>query len=134
MSDKNTIELDAFYSRVKKTAKASSLKLGDIFLKTGINKSSYDSYRRCGNFPRADEAYRIAKELGVTVEFLLTGKEPPKAPACSNKTLVVSSNLQDQQEVDLLYNFKTLQEKTTKITAIKALKLLKEYENEWLKA
>jgi len=40
----------------------------------GLTRGSYNTYRRRGLLPRADEAVAIAAALGTTVEFLVTGK------------------------------------------------------------
>jgi len=43
---------------------------------TGINKRAIDTYVRTkSSMPPADTAVRIAKALGVTVEYLVTGED-----------------------------------------------------------
>ena len=43
---------------------------------SGINRRSIDNYLRVdGSQPSADAAVRIARALGVTVEYLITGNE-----------------------------------------------------------
>ena len=43
---------------------------------SGINRRTIDNYLRVdGSMPSADAAVRIAKALGVTVEYLITGNE-----------------------------------------------------------
>lgn len=41
----------------------------------GMNYETYYSGKRIGKLPRADDAYKIAKALDVSVEYLLTGLE-----------------------------------------------------------
>ena len=54
---------------------------------SGISRRTIDNYlREDGSMPLADAAVRIAEALGVTVEYLITGREqreqnnPPLAP------------------------------------------------------
>ena len=48
----------------------------ELAVKAGINKRAIDTYVRTNSsMPPADTAVKIAKALGVTVEYLVTGKE-----------------------------------------------------------
>ena len=48
----------------------------ELAAKTGINKRAIDTYVRTNSsMPPADTAVKIAKALGVTVEYLVTGEE-----------------------------------------------------------
>ena len=38
-------------------------------------RDMYNGWRRRNSYPRADEAVRIAQNLGVTVEYLVTGED-----------------------------------------------------------
>jgi transcriptional regulator with XRE-family HTH domain len=50
----------------------------ELAMKTGISRHTLDNYLNVRkNMPTADIAVRIAKELGVTVEYLVTGEENP---------------------------------------------------------
>ena len=47
--------------------------------KTGIPKQTLDKYLLSnGSMPPADKAMAIARELGVSVEYLVTGRKPPR--------------------------------------------------------
>jgi len=65
-----------FFARVKHLVKESNLSLQEFLFSVGIKQSSYYSLQQAGNLPRADEALAIAQALGVTVEYLVSGKEP----------------------------------------------------------
>ena len=71
-----------FFERVKNLAKTKSVNLRDLIEKCGINYDSYNSYKRYGNLPRAEEAVAIASALGTTVEYLVTGKTTDNAEVC----------------------------------------------------
>ena len=48
----------------------------ELAVLSGINRRTIDNYLRVeGSMPSADAAVRIAKALGVTVEYLVTGHE-----------------------------------------------------------
>ena len=49
-----------------------------LYLKTKVAKGTFSSWKTRNVLPRADEAFRIAEALGVTVEYLLTGREQNK--------------------------------------------------------
>ena len=80
---------------------------------SGINRRTIDNYlRENGSVPSADAAVRIAKALGVTVEYLIAGYEAQqinvssKAPDLKavHKNLE-SLNIRDQRIVSNLINF-----------------------------
>ena len=70
-----------FFARVKHLVKESNLSLQEFLFSVGIKQSSYYSLQQAGNLPRADEALAIAQALGVTVEYLVSGKEPDANPS-----------------------------------------------------
>lgn len=64
-----------FYERIKLLAKNKNISIKYMIEACGINYDSYNSCKRYGNLPRADEALSIARYLNTTVEFLVTGEE-----------------------------------------------------------
>lgn len=62
-----------FYDRVKTLAKNNGYLLTPFLQSLGINYESFKSARRLNILPRADEAVKIAKALGTTVEYLVEG-------------------------------------------------------------
>ena len=66
-----------FYNRVKEMVKnKSNLTLRAFIESLNINYDSYNGLKRYNNFPRADEAVKIAQALNTSVEYLMTGNEP----------------------------------------------------------
>lgn len=45
--------------------------------KTGIPISTINTWFKTNRVPRVDHAYAIARALNTTVEYLLTGEDPP---------------------------------------------------------
>jgi transcriptional regulator with XRE-family HTH domain len=76
---------------------------------TGINKRAIDTYVRTkASMPPADTAVKIAKALGVTVEYLVTGEESsmpkssiPKEVSRITRT-ILNLNKRDQRLITLL--------------------------------
>lgn len=64
-----------FYERVKELVKSRKLTLRSFIEGLGMNYDSYNSLKRYGNLPRADEAYKIASALGVSVDYLVSGSD-----------------------------------------------------------
>lgn len=64
-----------FFDRVKELAHQRSTNLKTLIESCGINYDSYNSCKRYGNLPRSEESVRIAKALGTTVEYLVTGED-----------------------------------------------------------
>ena len=67
-----------FYEKVKELVKKQKppTTIKAVVEEAGLDYDSYYSCRKKGNSPRVDEAVKIAKILGVSVEQLATGKEP----------------------------------------------------------
>lgn len=56
------------------------IKIKELAFKTGINRRTIDNYLRSNESqPTAENAVKIAKALGVTVEYLVTGETPSKS-------------------------------------------------------
>jgi len=52
-----------------------------LYRKTQIPKGTFSSWKNRQTIPRADEAFRIAEALKVSVEYLLTGADQPGEPS-----------------------------------------------------
>jgi transcriptional regulator with XRE-family HTH domain len=79
-----------------------------LYRKTGIPKGTFSSWKTRNIIPRADEAYLIAEALGVSVEYLLSGRDG--AGHASNQSLeeivktIVSFDKTDLEAVNALVN------------------------------
>ena len=74
--------MDDFFGRVKKLAKKTGFNnLQEFIISAGVNHDTYYTWKSKGTLPRADEALAIAKALGTTVEYLITGEKPNVAEA-----------------------------------------------------
>ncbi len=73
-----------FYDRVKALVKIKNMTIKGLLDSLGINFETYNSQRRFGNLPRTDDSVKIAQSLGVTVEYLVTGREPDNIETVKN--------------------------------------------------
>jgi len=46
-----------------------------VTISTGIKQSTLSSWKNRQVYPRADQAYLIAKSIGTTVQYLVTGQD-----------------------------------------------------------
>jgi len=67
-----------FNENLKGELKYKGMPVKELAHATGIPKQTIDNYLLSnGSMPPADKAVAIAQALGVTVEYLVTGKETP---------------------------------------------------------
>jgi len=65
-----------FKENLKSELAYSGILVKELAAKSGVNKFSIDNYlSKRGQTPSVEVAVRIAQALGVTVEYLVTGKE-----------------------------------------------------------
>ena len=70
------IDATAFWKRVNKLIKEKETKQKAIADKCNISYQTFRGWVTRKTFPAGDETFLIAKALGTTVEYLVTGKEP----------------------------------------------------------
>ena len=74
------IDFLIFFDNVKELAKTKNVTIETMIQSIeGLSFNSintYNSFRKAGNLPRADDVLRIAEFFGVSVEYLITGKMP----------------------------------------------------------
>jgi transcriptional regulator with XRE-family HTH domain len=68
-----------FWKIVKKEVERQKTSFEWLYLKTGIAKGTFSSWKSRNLMPRADAAFKIAGALGVSVEYLLTGADADRA-------------------------------------------------------
>ena len=81
----------------------------ELASKTGISRHTLDNYLNIRkHIPTIDVAVKIAKVLGVTVEYLATGNESPATNVSMNKetiTLVQNYNLLNEEDRKIIVEF-----------------------------
>jgi transcriptional regulator with XRE-family HTH domain len=69
--------MEKFYKRVHIKLVELELKRSWLLAQTNIKPSTWSSWEKYGRMPPADQAVLIAEALGVTVEYLVAGRETP---------------------------------------------------------
>ena len=70
-----------FWKMVKKEVERQRTSFEWLYRKTQIPKGTFSSWKSRNIIPRADETFRIAEALKVSVEYLLTGADGHKGPS-----------------------------------------------------
>jgi transcriptional regulator with XRE-family HTH domain len=78
-------DAEMFWKRYKNLAEKDL----PVILKTNIKQSTLSTWRIEKNFPRADQAVKIADSLHTSVEYLVTGQEREHS-TCSPEALDVA--------------------------------------------
>ena len=63
------------YEIFSKLLEARGLKAADVCRGTGLPSSLFSEWKRGKSTPKADKMKRIADYFGVSIEYLMTGKE-----------------------------------------------------------
>jgi transcriptional regulator with XRE-family HTH domain len=109
-----------FRENLKEELAFSGMLVKELAAKTGLNKRTLDKYLRSnGSIPSAEAAVRIARVLGVSVEYLVTGQDSRTAPAIvlrpAVRSLVKAAENLDEEHYKLILglaeNLKELQER-----------------------
>jgi transcriptional regulator with XRE-family HTH domain len=76
----------------------------ELAAKAGVHKRALDTYVRTrASMPPADVAVKIAKALGVTVEYLVTGEDSSTSKELSGITRsILNLNKRDQKLIALM--------------------------------
>ena len=100
-----------FWLRYKKLANKDL----PVVLQTNISHSTLSTWRRKNIFPRADEAYEIAKAINTTVEYLLTGQDDS---TCSANAMEIAK-IADKLSTDGMRILKLIAKSLTYIRSLK---------------
>jgi transcriptional regulator with XRE-family HTH domain len=88
-----------FKENLKSELTFSGMLVKELAAKSGVNKYSIDNYLNArGQIPSIEAGYKIARALGVSVEYLITGEEDDggKEAVKSNTDIRVIARLVEQ--------------------------------------
>jgi transcriptional regulator with XRE-family HTH domain len=107
-----------FRENLKSQLEYSSITVKELADLSGVKKQTLDSYLSThSNIPSAEIAVKIAKVLGVTVEYLITGQEKPGAVSVD-----VSANSPETRLVKEMFNGLSVRNKKLALALIKTVK------------
>ena len=94
----------SFGENLKQVLAYSGISKKELAVKAGIHKRAIDTYVRTkSSMPPADTAVKIAKALGVTVEYLVTGEDESVPKEIGRLTRsILNLNKRDQKLVTSL--------------------------------
>jgi len=85
-----------FRENLKAELLYSGMLVKELAVKTGLKKHTIDNYLSVrGRMPAADAAVRIASALGVSTEYLITGKETNKV----KNTMIFSPEIRQMARI-----------------------------------
>lgn len=64
-----------FFKNLEILLRKSGITQKDICTAANLDKSAYNMWKK-GSLPKVDAAFKIARFLGTSVEFLMTGEDP----------------------------------------------------------
>jgi transcriptional regulator with XRE-family HTH domain len=83
-----------FRSNLREVLDFTGTEQKELAAKTGISLKTIENYvKKDSSIPSADKAVLIAQALGVTVEYLVTGKESAKK-AAAHQTMEITNTLE----------------------------------------
>ena len=94
----------SFGENLKQELAYSGMLKKELAAKSGVHKRAIDTYVRTNSsMPPADSAVKIAKALGVTVEYLVTGENSSTPKEIGRLTRsILNLNKRDQKLITLL--------------------------------
>jgi len=89
-----------FKENLKSELLYSGMLVKELAVKSGVNKYSLDNYLNArGQVPSVEAAVKIARSLGVSVEYLVTGKEG-QSPQLSDEARAIGRFADQLDEVN----------------------------------
>lgn len=90
-----------FSRRLRKLRQEKGLSQSDLGRLAGLHMMQVGKYERGEGYPAAESLIGLARALGVTVDFLLTGdNEPPKDPHAFRFPLLMEKLREIDKELD----------------------------------
>jgi transcriptional regulator with XRE-family HTH domain len=94
--------MESFFKRIHVKLIEMERKTSWLLTQTGIRPSTWSSWEKYGRIPPADRAFAIADSLGVSLEFLVAGKQTPFDLRRSNPLIAqISRHLMDLNDQQL---------------------------------
>ncbi|MDR0876502.1 MAG: helix-turn-helix domain-containing protein [Treponema sp.] len=92
-------ETDYFYDRVKRLIKQNNMTQEKLAKACNINVGTFRGWIAKGIYPTVIDAYYLAKALGISLDYLVTGKN--KAEKNNEKRIENVNSLLDRAKTEL---------------------------------
>ena len=96
---------------------------------TGISQSTLSNWKARGNLIRPDKAQKIADYFGVSVEYLMTGKETASGYYLNEDTSKLAQEMYEDPDMRSLFDMKRKMSADRFSAHVKFMKELYEKEN-----
>jgi len=114
-----------FRENLKEQLSFSGMYVKELAALSGVKKQTIDSYLNVNNcMPSADAAVAIAKALGVSVEYLVTGRETKEKKAAKETTF------QYPIEAKMIAKITSQMKEKNRKMAVAIIKSMKKHEDE----
>lgn len=94
--------VDVFSTRLKSLRKSKRMTQLELSNAAGIARNTYSGYENGAYMPSAEVLVRIAAALGVSTDYLVTGKEEEKKPTEALKTSQVGGEMDVGSQLELI--------------------------------
>ena len=94
------------YQKIAKLLKEKGLKAADVTRATGIKSPVFSEWKKGKSKPNTEKMIKIANFLGVSVEYLTTGKEPEinEEYYLNKETAQVAQEIFENKELRALFD------------------------------
>lgn len=94
--------------RIKELREKKGMSLAALAEATGLKKSGLSAYENDKYEPSAKATISLSEALGISTDFLLTGKNPPTIERKEEKSTPNASIVLTDQELDMIMKFRKL--------------------------
>lgn len=104
------IRMEEFFKRLDDCMHRRAMQRKELAIETGINYSTLQSYWSKHRIPKAEDLVSIARVLGTTSEYLITGENPPldtNIPPETAEAVAILNKLSDGERREALGYFRT---------------------------
>ena len=98
------------YEIYQKILDEKKLKSSDVSRGTGISNMTLSDWKHGKSKPKMDKMKKIAEYLGVSVDYLMTGKEPTESKYSTEMALLVGKLRNDKSMSEALLKYFELPE------------------------
>lgn len=119
------------YTIFQKLLEENKLRASDVAKATGITSSTFTDWKTGRSVPKQDKLQKIANFFGVSIEYLMTGKEPDptitvvddenNVIVLDDETLELIDSLRSKPEMKMLFS---VSKNATPEDIIKAVKII----------
>lgn len=117
------------YSVFAELLRKNNKKAADVARATGIPSSTFSDWKKGKSSPKQEKLQKIADYFGVSVEYLLTGKERQQGYYLNEDTAKIAQEMYEDPDMRSLFDMKRKMPADRFSSHVKFMKELYEKEN-----